>query len=305
MRLPVRFSGPMALLLTAGAATLFAQQQPELAGGGLAQQPPTITRIQAASAPRTTEAAPQPLGYEDEVACFGYIGPMDEPFVASVIGAENVAEQVDFTDHNILYLDGGYDKGINPGDEFWIVTPGDPVVHPISGATMGRFYQYRGRVQTICVEGRTAIVRVSLACTDIPMGSFLKAYEPVPIPLSRRLPSPTVCDPSTGKPHGRIVYTRDGLVAIGVGSEVMIDLGVDAGLQPGDQLSIFRYASGSDYGLRPQGSYWMYAPPPPGVEVPRTYLGDLAILYVGDRWAAATVIDSSRLIEVGDQCEVK
>ena len=122
MRLPVRFSGPMALLLTAGAATLFAQQQPELAGGGLAQQPPTITRIQAASAPRTTEAAPQPLGYEDEVACFGYIGPMDEPFVASVIGAENVAEQVDFTDHNILYLDAGYDRGIKPGDEFWIVT---------------------------------------------------------------------------------------------------------------------------------------------------------------------------------------
>jgi hypothetical protein len=294
----------MVLLLTAGAATLFAQQQPELSGGGLAQQPPSIVRIQP-TAPRTTEAAPQPLGWEDEVSCFGYVGPMDEPFIASIIGAENVAEQVDFTDHNILYLDGGYDKGIKPGDEFWIVTPGDPVVHPITGATMGRFYQYRGRALTLCVEGRTAIVRVTLACTDIPMGSFLKPYEPVPIPLGRRLPSPTVCDPSTGKPHGRIVYTRDGLVTIGVGSEIMIDLGLDAGLQPGDQLSIYRYASGSDYGLRPQGSYWMYAPPPPGVVIPRTYLGDLAVLYVGDRWAAATVIDSSRLIEVGDQCEVK
>jgi len=303
MRLPAGISGSMVLLLTAGAATLYAQQQP-LSGGGLAQQPPSITRIQSV-APRTTEAAPQPLGYEDEVACFGYIGPMDEQFLASVIGAENVAEQVDFTDHNILYLDAGYDKGIKAGDEFWIVTPGDPVVHPITGATMGRFYQYRGRVLTLCVEGRTAIVRVTLACTDIPMGSFLKPYEAVPIPLGRRLPSMAVCDPSTGKAHGRIVTTRDGLVTIGVGSNVMIDLGIDAGLQPGDQLSIFRYASGSDYGLRPQGSYWMYSPPPPGVEIPRTYLGDLAILYVGDRWAAARVIDSSRLIEVGDQCEVK
>ena len=304
MRLPVRIAGQLTLLLATGAATLVAQQPP-LTGGGLATQPQGITRIEAASAPQTTEAAPQPLGYEDEVACFGYLGPVNEAFVASVVGAENVAEQTDFTEHNLLYLDAGYDKGIKPGDEFWIVTPGDLVPHPITGAPMGRFYQYRGRALVLCIEGRTAIVRVTLACTDIPMGSFLTAYEPVPIPLGRRLPSPTICDPATGKPHGRIVLTRDGVFTIGVGTDIMIDLGVDSGLQPGDQLSIFRYASGSDYGLRPQGSYWMYAPPPAGVTVPRTYLGDLAILYVGDRWAAARVIDSSRLIEVGDQVEVK
>ena len=94
-------------------------------------------------------------------------------------------------------------------------------------------------------------------------------------------------------------------MAIGTGTDVMIDLGLAEGVQPGDQLSIFRYASGSDYGLRPQGSYWMYKPPAPGVEVPRTYLGDLAILYIGDRWAMARVIDSSRMIELGDQVELK
>jgi hypothetical protein len=304
MRLPVRFAGPLALLLTTGAATLLAQQAPELAGGGLAQAPPGITRIEA-TAPQTTEAAPQPLGYEDEVSCFGYIGPADEKFIAKVIGAENVAEQEDFTTHNLLYLDGGYDRGIKPGDEFWIVTPGDIVYHPITSAPMGRFYQYRGRATVVCIEGRTATVRVAMACTDIPMGSFLKPYEPVPIPLGRRLPSAAFCDPPNGKPHGRIVMTRDGVFAIGGGTDVLIDLGLAEGLQPGDQLSIFRYASGSDYGLRPQGSYWMYQPPPPGVTVPRTQLGDLAILYVGDRWAAARVIDSNRLIEIGDQVELK
>jgi hypothetical protein len=304
MRLPVRIAGQLVFVLTAGAAVLSAQQAPELAGGGLATKPQGITRSDTL-APQTTEAAPQPLGYEDEVSCFGYIGPMEDHFAAKVIDAENVAEQEDFTEHNLLYLDGGYDKAIKPGDEFWIVTPGDPVLHPITGATMGRFYQYRGRALALCIEGRTAIVRVTLACTDIPLGSFLKAYEPVPIPLGRRLPTSTVCDLPNGKQHGRIVMTRDGLVTIGTGSDVLIDMGVAEGLQPGDQFSIFRYASGSDYGLRPQGSYWMYKPPPEGVTVPRTYLGDLAILYVGDRWAAARVIDSSRLIEVGDQVELK
>ena len=304
MRLPVRFAGPMALLLTTGVATLLAQQAPELAGGGLAQAPPGITRIEA-TAPQTTEAAPQPLGYEDEVACFGYIGPADEKFAAKVIGAENVAEQEDFTTHNLLYLDGGYDRGMKPGDEFWIVTPGDVLYHPMTSAPMGRFYQYRGRAIVVCIEGRTATVRVAMACTDIPMGSFLKPYEPVPIPLGRRLPSAVLCDPPNGKPRGRIVMSRDGVFAIGGGTDVVIDLGMAEGLQPGDQLSIFRYASGSDYGLRPQGSYWMYKPPPAGVTIPRTQLGDLAVLYVGDRWAVARVIDSNRLIELGDQVELK
>jgi hypothetical protein len=304
MRLPVRIAGQLVFLLTAGVATLSAQQAPELAGGGLGTKPQVIIRMDTQAA-HTTEAAPQPLGYEDEVSCFGYIGPLDEHFIATIIDAENVAEQTNFTENNLLYLDGGYDRGIKPGDEFWIVTPGDPVQHPITGAIMGRFYQYRGRALALCIEGRTAIVRVTLACTDIPLGSFLKAYEPVPIPLGRRLPMETVCDPPNGKPLGRIVTTRDGIWAIGTGTNVMIDLGVAEGLQPGDQLSIFRYASGTDYGLRPQGSYWMYKPPPAGVTVPRTYLGSIAVLYVGDRWAAARVIDSTRLIEIGDQVEVK
>src|SRR5262245_36464589 len=116
MRLPVRLAGPMVFLLTAGAAALIAQQ-PELSGGGLATQPQGITRIEP-TAPHTTEAAPQPLGYEDEVSCFGYIGPEDEHFAAAVIGAENEAEQTDFTEHNLLYLDAGYDRGLKPGDEF-------------------------------------------------------------------------------------------------------------------------------------------------------------------------------------------
>jgi secreted trypsin-like serine protease len=92
---------------------------------------------------------------------------------------------------------------------------------------------------------------------------------------------------------------------MGTDSNVLIDLGIASGIQPGDQLTIFRYATGADYGIRPQGSYWVYTQPEAGVEVPRTYLGDLAVLYVGDRWAMARVIDSSRLIEVGDQVELK
>ncbi len=305
MRLPVRFAGRLAFCILAAGVAVGQAQQPELQGGALAPAPPQITRVDAATAPQTTEAAPQPFGFESEVACFGYIGPDNEQFIAQVVGGENSAEQTDFTEHNLLYLDAGVDRGLKVGDEFWIVTPGEEVLHPMTGKPMGRFNQFRGRAVMVCLEGRTATVRVTLACTDIPDGSFLKPYDPVPIPLGRRQPSCKPCDPSSGKALGRIVYTRDGIIALGNDNDVLIDLGVADGLQPGDQLSIFRYATGADYGIRPQGSYWVYTPPPAGVEIPRTYLGDMAVLYVGDRWAMARIIDARRLIEVGDQVELK
>jgi hypothetical protein len=304
MRLPA-LAVPSALLILSAAAAPVSGQQRELQGG-LTTTPPQITTIDAQAAPHTTEAAPQPFGYESEVHCFGYIGPEQDEFVAAIVGAQNSAEQTDFTDGDLVYIDAGHNAGIKPADEFWLVTPGDDVIHPLTNKSMGRFYQYRGRATVVCIEGRTAILRITLACTDIPMGTFLKPYEPVPIPLGRRLPPNAACDPPNGKVSGRIVYTRDGVVASGNDSNVFIDLGVASGIQPGDQLTIFRHAGGeAEYGIRPQGSYWVYTQPAGGVEVPRTYLGDLAVLYVGDRWAMARIIDASRLIEVGDQVELK
>ena len=304
MRLPARVAAQLSLIAAVAAPLALAQQSPELAGGQMSQSPQAITRIEA-TAPQTTEAAPQPLGSEAEVACFGYLGPSNEGFVAEVIGAQEISEQTDFTTNNLLYLDAGADRGLKPGDEFWIVTPGDEVLHPSSGRELGRFYDYRGRAVVLCVEAHTATVRVTHACTDIPMGSFLKPYEPIPIPLGRKSPPAVACDPPSGKAKGRIVYTRDGVYQIGTDTDVLVDLGLAEGLQPGDFLTIYRYNYGFEYGIRPQGTYWVNLPPPEGVQIPRTYLGELAILSVGDRWATARVTDANRLIEVGDEVELK
>src|SRR5215471_15352960 len=122
MRLPARVAAELSLIAAIAAAPAVLGQ--ELSGGQIVNQSPqAITRIDA-TAPQTTEAAPQPLGSEAEVACFGYLGAPSEGFVAEVIGAQEVSEQTDFTTNNLLYLDAGADRGIKPGDEFWIVTPG-------------------------------------------------------------------------------------------------------------------------------------------------------------------------------------
>jgi hypothetical protein len=308
MRLPGRFLVIACGFLTAAASVGQAPPPPpkprEVPGGTMVVAPPTQT-LEESRAVGTPAQAPQPLGFESDVNCFGYVGQARETFPASVIGAESVAEQTDFTLSDLLYIDAGYNRGFKVGDEFWIVTPEAMVVHPTTGKSMGRFYQHRGRAVVDSVEGRTATVRVTNACTDIPMGSFLKPFEPIPIPLARKTAPAVAGDPPSGKVRGRIVATKDGIVAVGADHTVLIDLGMADGVEPGDFLTIFRYAAGREYGIRPVGEYWVNLPPPPGVDVPRTYLGEIAILQVGDRWAVGRVTDSYRMIGVGDEVELK
>jgi len=283
------------------------QTQPpkrEVPGGTIVVTPPTQTVTRVGPAPGV-ELAPQPLGYESDVHCFGYLGQPNETFPVRVIGAENVAEQVDFMSSDRLYLNAGYDHGLKVGDEFWLITPQEVVVHPLTGKDLGRFYEYRGRAVIESVEARTATATISGSCTDIPMGSFLKPFEPIPIPLARKSPPARAGDPPSGKVRGRIISTRDGIVAVGADHTVLVDLGVADGIEPGDFLTIYRYAIGREYGIRPVGAYWVNVPPPPGVFIPRTYLGEIGVLAVGDRWAVGRVTDSYRLIEVGDEVELK
>jgi hypothetical protein len=280
------------------------QPQREIPGGTIVVTPPTETAV-IGQARATVEAAPQPLGYESDLHCFGYLGPPNEKFPAQVIGAESLAEQIDYMTSDLLYVNTGYDRGLKVGDEFWLVSPEQMVVHPVTGRDLGRFYAYRGRAVVESVEARTASIRVSNACTDVTMGSYLKPFEPIPIPLARKSAPAVAGDPPSGKVRGRIVFTRDGIVAVGADHTIIVDLGYADGLEPGDFLTIYRYAAGREYGIRPVGAYWVNLPPPPGTFIPRTYLGEVAILAVGDRWAIGRVSDSYRLIEVGDEVELK
>lgn len=311
MRLPTRILPLVGLILLLGAGSALAQKRPSTpaVSGKKAvtapDTPPSVTRIEDKPVVLPMESAPQPVGFESDVYCFGYLGALSEAFPVRVSGAENLAEQTDFIANDLLFVNGGFDRGLKVGDSFWIVTPEQEILHPVTGKSLGRLYKYRGRAEVYNVEARAATVRVTHSCTDIPMGAYLKPFEPIPIPLSRKSPPAAAGDPPSGKATGHIVFTRDGVVALGADTTVIVDLGVANAVQPGDFLTIYRYAQGRDYGIRPLGAYWVPLPPRPGASIPRTYLGEAAVLMVGDRWAVARITDSYRLIEVGDEVELK
>jgi hypothetical protein len=290
-------------------AQMAPSQTPPPAVGGkkaiVSPQPQSVTRAEEPQKASSTETAPQPVGFESDIYCFGYVGDLSESFPLRVTGAENLVEQTDFITDDFLYVSGGVDKGLKAGDEFWIVTPEQEIFHPVTGKSIGRLYQYRGRAVVHSVEARAGAVRVTSACTDIPIGSYLKPFEPLPIPMARKSPPAVLGDPPSGKPRGRIVFTRDGVVALGTDNVVIVDLGAASGVAPGDFLTIFRYLGGEEFGIRPIGSYWVNLPPAAGVTVPRTYLGEASVLVVGDRWAIVRLTDASRLIQVGDEVELK
>jgi len=207
-----------------------------------AQQPPPDPSMPVTiKAPSTLEAAPKPTGYESDLYCFGYLGSVADPFVAEVTSAQDVAEQVDFASNDLLYLDGGADRGLRVGDEYWLVTPESEVFSPVDGASLGRFYQYRGRGTVLSIGAHSAIFRVTESCTDIPIGAFLKKFEPIPIPLARKTPPAQPGDLPSGKPQGRIVYSRDGVIALGQDMPVIIDLGIANGIQPGGGGTLTQY----------------------------------------------------------------
>ena len=150
MRLPVRALAVTVGILTATLAAAQTAPQREIPGSTVVVTPPTQTITVREATIATPEGGPQPLGFESDLHCFGYIGDLNdknEKFVARVVGAESIAEQIDYMASDLLYIDGGVDRNLKIGDEFWLVTPESIVVHPRTGKDMGRFYQYRGRAR--------------------------------------------------------------------------------------------------------------------------------------------------------------
>jgi len=147
-----------------------------------------------------------------------------------------------------------------------------------------------------------AILEITSTCTDVPIGTMLKPFDPIPVPLARRSAVLTNCDEPSGKRVGTIVLSRDRVETLSTGTDVIIDIGVDASLSPGDFLTIFRYAVPHEFDIDFNGELKSYRA---DIAPQRTVLGELAILTVGDHTATAQIVSMSHAMEVGDLVEIK
>ena len=255
------------------------------------------------------DSAPTALGTEDEIQCSGYIGEFDEVFPRRIIGSEyeslaptlvpaQIAKnkvalseigsiKIDLSLGDIVYVDGGRQANLLPGDLFTVVIPREAVDHPVTGKPIGRFYNYVGRVRVLSVQEETAIAEVVHGCMPVLVGAALTPYVAEPVPLARRTLRVGVNDPVSPEKLGVapvIVRSERNLVTIGRDHLVYLDLGDQAGVTPGDIYSIYR--------LNPKGH-------------PPVVIGELGILSVREKSSVAKVLESRYAVYVGDRIDPK
>ncbi len=254
-------------------------------------------------------SAPTALGSEDDIQCSGYIGESDETFSRHIIGSEyeslsptmapaQVADnqsalgeidtvKIDLSLGDIVYVDGGREASLLPGDLFTVVIPRETVKHPLTGKPIGRFYSYVGRVRVLSVQEETAIAEIAYGCMPVRVGAALTPYVPEPVPLARRTLPVGVNDPVSAEVLSSapvIVRTERNLVTIGRDHLVYLDQGEQTGVTPGDIYSIYR--------MNPKGH-------------PPVVIGELGILSVRERSSVARVLESRYAVYVGDRIDPK
>jgi len=262
---------------------------PVLAGpaaGADQTPPPSEPPSQIEVLNTATARGPRPVGVEDDVYCSGWLGDLDEKFVGKLISAENIDVQRSFQAGDVVYVDVGALQGIAPGQEFWVVRPGHVVNRWGSVLeSIGRMYHTPARLRIVCAQDDTAIAEITNSCYETEIGDLILPFEPIPIPLSRASRMLTQCDPPTGKQTGRIIEVKDRAVPVGEDTVVYLDLGEDAGLAPGDFLTVYRARN--------------------DVATLRTILGEVAVLSTRARTSVAKVVRMHDLMGAGDQVELK
>lgn len=271
---------------------------PRASGGEVSSGGFTATQTTEGGIPiarLVAESRPLALGTEADIYCYGYIGDPNEPMPNYIQSHENVdvkyvprAPQemaADATIGDLIYVGGDANSGLVAGESYLVVQPEQLVVHPVTGATLGRQYDYIGQVRILCTEDGRSRAIVTQTCREIPIGARLKPIPQLPIPIARVPELPQWCDPPTGKTSGYIVDSREWDLGLVEGNLVQIDLGRDEGLQPGDFLTVSRPSERKDQ--------------------PPVVLGQIGILTTEARTATAIVLHARREMLIGDRVELR
>jgi len=227
-----------------------------------------------------------PISEEATVQCAPYVVQSREDEGLSIVGSEEGATRVAHSYGSILYLSRGSNGGVKAGDVYSLQHAAYKVKHPVTGKNLGTKVEVTGWGRVILVTDASASVIVEQACGAIHAGDYLRPFEKQNVPLALRRTPPDRLTPPSGKSAGYVVDTADDAMITGTNSVVTIDLGSEAGLTPGNLLTVYRTVY-------------------PSVPTPRNVVGELAVLTVRERTATAKVMSSRDAIINGDQVELR
>jgi outer membrane protein OmpA-like peptidoglycan-associated protein len=257
--------------------------------------------------------------YED-VYCAGYITSQPPQILGYVSGNWNTPNEATTGTHRYVYLTG---SSFEVGKEYEIIRhvkdPNHARTYKGQAAAVraaGQTYFEIGSVKVLELRNGIAITDSSFVCDAIHPGDIV-----VPMP-QREIPrnhGPMAFDrfaAPNGKTTGHIIQAKDYDLLVGARSHVMLDIGADKGVKPGDWFRITRtYESVRDnevdrisLGSRDMVDDTSVNPPRvTGASLsalPRRSVGEMVVTQVTPKSATGTVIFALEEMFLGDGVEM-
>jgi hypothetical protein len=170
------------------------------------------------------------------------------------------------------------------GDTFQIFRPERDVVHPVTGAYLGKIVTLRGEMQVRTVSKDQSLARITIAWDDIARGDYvaqLQTYEDKAVQPQQ----------NTANVKGYLVdHAPSSRSAVGAQYVVIVDKGANDGVKPGNVFTVVR--AGDPYTRQYSGMV-------------DEDVGHIMVLECFDKSAKGLVIDSSRELLPGDRIEMR
>lgn len=193
-----------------------------------------------------------------------------------IVGSQDAAARSLFGTGDLLVVNGGTPKGLQPGQRYFLRRPvrfGDT-----HRGDLPSIVHTSGWVRVVAVNETTAIVAVDHVCSDILNGDYLEVFEPPTVPENAD------ASDATGAPDfsslGRILFSDDQHSTVGSGQYMLIDRGSEHGVAPGSRFAIYR-------DLHVRG-------------VPLSAVGEATAVSIGKRLALVHITTARDAITSGD-----
>ncbi len=225
-----------------------------------------------------------PVIAEVDLYCSLFIYEGDLPDLM-ITAAEKGYEKVMFSDADIVFLNKGRNDGLEIGQVFLVVEIGGHI------GDFGYLANKRGRAHIAFLEDNRAVARIEKSCGRLTVGNYLLPFEEKETLLGKDIGYEAYAEEVAG-PVGTIVYLERDYNQIGSGAWAIIDIGEEAGIQVGQQLTICkRIRNPQTLEVRK--------------DLPQIGVGNSVVIDVGKRTATVKILSCSDSIVKGQTVQGK
>jgi hypothetical protein len=217
----------------------------------------------------------------------GFVEPGELDAAGKIVGSKE--EKLMLATLDEAYVQLPSDRRIQPGDRMTVYKVIRPLVHPVSGKTLGHIVQIFGDVEVKSITNNN-IARVLIIDSDDPIE---RGFRVGPVKRQFKVVDPR---PNTQDLTGVVVATVHPRELVAAEQLVFLDRGKKDGVEVGNRFQVVRRGDGYQP-LRNRGK------PIDDHRFPRETIGEVLVLDVRDAVSTGFMLMTTKEAQVGDRVE--